>query len=167
MEGKVFRSRVSALYIPIFGALLYLGWFTSKISGSFVGLIIFGVCVVFCIFGFRSLYYVLTEKEIRIYYLWGSKPYGRIFTSAITSVERTYSPAQGPAASAKRLRFRFKRGYKWHLYFSNSLFAITIVPLISPDREQEFLETLKAYNSDIHININDKKGWWRFWDWDF
>ena len=148
---------------------MFLGWLMSKITGSFEVLLIFGACIVFCVLAFRSMYYVLTDKEIQIYFLWGiaGKPYGRIFISAITSVERTYSPAQSPAASAKRLRFRFKKGYKWHLFFSNSSFAITIVPLISPAREQEFLEALKALNLDININVIDKKGWWwKFLDWD-
>ena len=110
MGKKVFRTRFGALYIVIYGALLYLGWFTSKISGSFVGLIIMGVCVMLSVFAFSSMYYVLTDKEIQIYYLWciAGKPYGRIFISAITSVERSYSPAQGTAGSAKRLRFHFK-----------------------------------------------------------
>jgi len=170
MKQKVFRSRIGVYYFIFFGALLCFGWYDySRISGSFSGLIIIGVCIIFCVFAFYSGYYVLTDKEIRIYYMWGiaGKPYGRILISAITSVERTYSPAQSPAASAKRLRFRFKKGYKWRLFFSNSPFVIIIAPLISPVREQEFLETLKALNPDIHINVHDKKRWWRFLIWDF
>jgi len=165
MEKKVFRSRISLLYVPVFGTLLYFGWFISKVSGNFLGLIIIGVTTVFCIFTFRSMRYVLTEKEIRMYFLWIN--IGKIFISGIASVERSYNPFGAPATSAKRLRFNFKRGYKWHAYFSNSPFLVTILPSISPVREREFLETLKILNPDIQINVNDKKGWWRFWDWDF
>ena len=165
MGEKTFRSRLSTQYIILFGALLFLGWHFSKIEG----LLIVGSCVVFSVFAFRSLYYVLTDKEIEVYYLWGiaGKPFGRFFISTIDSVERSYSPVSCPAASAKRLRFRFKRGCKWHLFFNNSLLAVIIMPMISPVREQEFLEGLKAINPEIHIDINDKKGlWWRFWGWD-
>jgi hypothetical protein len=38
--------------------------------------------------------------------------------------------------------------------------------LISPVREQEFLEALKTVNPSIQITVSDKKGVWRFWDWD-
>ena len=165
MEKKVFRSRISLLYIPIFGLLLLLGWFPSKISGNSVGLIIMGITIVFALFAFLSIRYVLTCKEISVYYLWFNV--GKIYISAITSVERSYNPLSALAASAKRLRFNFKRGYKWDVHFSNSPFLVTILPSISPVREQEFLETLKTINPDIQINVIDKKGWWRFWDWDF
>ena len=169
MEGKIFRSRVSALFVFIFGALLLFALFTYKTYGSFGGIITVGVCIVFCIFAFRSMYYVLTDKEIQIYYMWGmiGKPYGKIFLSEINTVERSYSPAQSPAASAKRLRFSFNKGYKWQRFFNNTSFAITMIPMISPVREQEFLDALKALNPNIDINVNNQKGWWRFWDWDF
>jgi len=164
MEKKVFRSRVSVLYVPILGALLCIGWFASKSSGNFVPLIILGSCTVFTLFAFRSINYVLTDKEIFVYYFGFNT--GKFFISAISSVERSYNPFAGAAASAKKLQFQFKRGYKWDRYFSESPFLQTILPLISPVREQEFLETLKSINPNIQINVTDKKGWWRFWDWD-
>ena len=37
---------------------------------------------------------------------------------------------------------------------------------VSPVREQEFIETLKAINPDIEINVSDKKGIWRILGWD-
>ena len=162
MEGKVFRSRVSTLYIFFFGVLLYLGW----ILGGLTGFVIFGILLVFCLFVFRSMYYVLNNKEILVYYSWGlfGKPFGRIRISAITFVERSYNPYNAPAASLKRLRIRFKKEYIWMRFFTS---WATGLPLISPVREQEFLEMLKAINPDIQIKVNDKKGWWRFWDWDF
>ena len=160
MERKVFRSRISVLFIPIFVAFLFFGWFMSKVSGDFVGLIIIGICFIFGFFAIRSLYYVVTNSEIQVYYMWGfmGKPFSRMLISAITSVERSYYP-YAAATSLKRLRIRFKKGYKWYRY--------GFIPVISPVREQEFLETLKAINPNIQIDVNDKKGWWRIWDWDF
>jgi len=164
MEKKVYRSRISLLYVPIFGALLCSAWFTYKNSGHFAPLVIMGTITIFAVFSFNTIRYVITGKEIQIYYLWFRM--GKIFISEIASIERSYNPLNATAASAKRLRLHFKRGYKWHVYFSNSPFLITILPSISPVREQDFFETLKTLNPNIQINVVDKKGWWRFWDWD-
>ena len=165
MEKKVFKSRVGMIYIHILIALLFIGWSASKSSGNYVPLIILGSCAVFAFFAFRSIKYILTEKEIVVYYLGFNT--GKFFLSAITSVERSYNPLDAPAASGKRLRFKFKEGYKWSRYFSNSPFFIILNPAISPVREEEFLETLKAINPNIQINVTDKKGlWWRFLGWD-
>ena len=169
MEEKNFRfrSRVSALYIIIFGALLYLGWIVSGLTG----LIIFGIVIIFCGFTFFSIHYVLTDREIQVYHSWGlfGKPFGKIYISAIVSVERSYNPLNAPAASLKRLLFHFKKGYKWHHFLpvSENPLAMIMYPSISPVREQELLEILKTINPNIQINVNDKKGWWRFWNWDF
>ena len=164
MEKKTYRSRISVLYVLMFGSLLFLGWYIIKTTGDSVGLIISGIIAVWSIFAFRSIRYVLTEKEIQFHYLWGIR--GKIYISAIASIERSYNPFNALAASMKRLHFHFKKGYKWHVYFSNSPFLVIILPSISPVREQEFLETLKIINPNIQINVSDKKGWWRFWDWD-
>ena len=157
MKREKYRSRVSALFIPIFGAFLYLGWTTS----GFIGLTFFGTPIVFCIFGFYSMYYVVTDREILCYYSWGlfGKPFVRIPISGITSVERSHNPWNGLAVSLKRLRLRFDRSYRWNPPWP-------CLPLVSPVREREFLETLKTINPNIQINVNDKKGWWCFWDWD-
>ena len=168
MEGKVFRSRVSFIYVLIFGALLLFGWYFYNLLGGLVGLIgliIIWILTIFIPFALRSMYYVLTDKEIQIYYLWGMR--GKFFISAISSVQRSYNQLNAPAASLKRLGFHFRKGYKWDVYFSSSPFFVTALPSISPVREQEFLETLKTLNPNIHINVTDKKRvWWRFWDWD-
>jgi hypothetical protein len=162
MEKKVFRSRISLLYILFFGIFIFHGWF---IGGKIP--ITLGIILILCLFVISSMRYVLTDKEIHLYYLWGSILVGTIFISGISSVERSYNPFSALAASVKRLHFRFKKGYKWLTYFSNSPFLIVVFPSISPVREQEFLETLKSLNPNIQINVIDKKGlWWRFWGWD-
>jgi hypothetical protein len=38
--------------------------------------------------------------------------------------------------------------------------------LISPVREQEFIQELKSLNPNIVINVPEKKGLWRIQDWD-
>ena len=38
--------------------------------------------------------------------------------------------------------------------------------LISPVREQEFIEDLKAINPDIYVRIPIKEGIWRIYNWD-
>ena len=171
MEGKIFRSNISISFLIIMGVLfcaivystgIKYGSFFNPHSYFFIGIFIL------IVFAYLSIYYVLTDKEIEIYYLCGlfGKPFGKIYIPAITSVERSYNPLNAPAGALKRLRFQFKRGYKWHnfLPLSKNPFIIVIYPSISPVREQEFLEILKKINPDIQIKINDKKGWWRFWD---
>ena len=49
---------------------------------------------------------------------------------------------------------------------NGQVFRSRISVLISPDREQEFIEELKAVNPGIYVNIPESKGIWRFWDWD-
>jgi hypothetical protein len=81
----------------------------------------------------------------------------------IISVERTYDILSAPAASLKRLRLRFKKKVK-----KSNFMTWQTIPywLISPVREQEFVEALKTINPDIYIKISDKKGAWRIQDWD-
>jgi len=164
MEKKIFRSRISVLLIVFLVVFhLGLGYMMSVSFDSFFNLgtyLLIG-SFVFMVLAFRSFYYVLTEKEIQIYYLWGlqGKPYPhKIPISSIISAERSYTLIG--VGSFKTIRFRLKKGYKWQ----NSLWTST--PSVSPVREKEFVEMLKILNPNIQVNINDKEGWWRFWDLD-
>jgi hypothetical protein len=75
----------------------------------------------------------------------------------IVLVKRSYNPLSSPAASLKRLC----------LYCKKYLGTVNqICFLISPVREQEFLDILKSINPDIDIQVTEKQGKWRFWDWD-
>jgi hypothetical protein len=69
-------------------------------------------------------------------------------------VERSYNPLSSPAASLKRLRIGLGGKAKFPYM------------LISPVKEQEFIEELKAVNPDIYVRVPDKKGIWRVHDWD-
>lgn len=81
-------------------------------------------------------------------------PSGTVEIKDIESVERSYNPLSSPAASLKRLSIRLGGKSKYPFM------------LISPVREKEFLEELKAINPDIDVSVPDKKGSWRIQDWD-
>jgi len=161
MEKKVFRSRISVLMMVFILSILSIPLITVIRSGNIfnsefytiVG-VLFGVLlfIVLLMYGFR---YEITNKYIQLS-TWGTCKNNRPL-SEIVSVERSYNILSSPAASLKRLRIKFKKENK---------FSIISYWLISPVREHEFLETLKKYNPDIHINVSNEKGWWRIWDWD-
>jgi len=151
MERKVFRSRISVaiviiITVPILIPLIPMireGNIFNPAFYTMIGVIAF-VVLLFC--GIR---YELTDSHFKVK-MWGEVP-----LSEIVSVERSYNILSSPAASLKRLKIRFQKGYKFFSFI-----------LISPVCEQEFLETLKKLNPDIYIRVPDKKGWWRIWDWD-
>jgi hypothetical protein len=154
-EEKVFRSRISVLF---FGFILaaFIGSIISvndpdrlvvtdqvicKLGGVFllVFVTICGIC------------YVISDNKLCLKIMWFI-PFGCMNIADIVSVKRTYNPLASPAGSLKRLRVRFtNNSFGW---------------LISPSREQEFIEALKAINPDISVNIPERKGKWRIWDWD-
>jgi hypothetical protein len=93
--------------------------------------------------------YEIANDNLRIS-IWGT-----CFTSCqisqIVSVKRSYHPCTPQVAgSFKKLKI-IKTGFPY---------------LISPVREQEFLDALKEINPNSSICVSNTKGWWRFWDWD-
>jgi hypothetical protein len=77
--------------------------------------------------------------------------------SDIASIKRSYYLFDIPtntSASFKKLRIQFVRKTKYPYIH------------VSPVREQEFIEELKAINPDIYVNVPVKKGKWRILDWD-
>jgi hypothetical protein len=107
--------------------------------------------IVGSVFGLR---YIVTDEKLLVRCC--GIPSASIAIADIYSVERTYNPLASAAASLKRLAVYTKR--------SNGY--LKVIMLISPAREQEFLDTLKAINPSIQIHVTDKKGKWRIWDWD-
>jgi len=152
-SAKVFRTRVSvllngfilALFIPLF--VQSINYQTNEtmyiLGGSFL----------FIVLIFAGMRYVISDGMLclKMWFI----PSGSTKISNIVSVERSYNPLSSPAGSLKRLRISFKKGSKYPFM------------LISPVREKEFIEELKTVNPDINVKIPDKKGMWRFWDWDF
>ena len=154
MKRKVFRSRVSVLLISFFLLPILPVFIAIVRSGNIFNpgfYVLIGICA-FVVFIFSGVRYEITDKEL-MFSTWGTCK-ASCPLSKILSVERSYNPLSSPAMSLKRLKICFKKGYKWPF------------TLISPVREQEFLETLKTYNPNIYIRVNNKKGWWRIWDWD-
>jgi len=109
------------------------------------GVLLFGILIITgmrCVISGEKLYlkmWFISNRGVNI--------------SDIVLVKRSYNPIASHAASFKRLSIHFKTG--------------GIFWLISPVREKEFIEALKAINPNIYVHIPEKTGkWWRFWDWD-
>lgn len=143
---KNFRSRISVLllgliFIPIALSMLQ--------QNSKVDIYVIGGSFLFVIFIFTGIRYIISGNKIlmKIWFI----PIGSINILEISSLKRSYNPLSSPACSLKRLA----------AYRSDNLYA-----LLSPAREQEFLEELKAINPRIQLNVSTKRGLWRIWDWD-
>ena len=146
---KVFRSRIGVtfflLVLPAFVWVFFYPYNENR--------------VLYIVVGGSMLFLVLLITGMRVV-ISGNKLFLRIWfisntgvnIADINSVERSYNPIASHAASFKRLSIHFKTGRMFWL--------------ISPVREKEFIEALKAINSDIRINIPEKKGKWRILDWD-
>lgn len=149
---KIFRSRISvlltvfvlAIFIPIFILI-----FQNK---SYERIYVIGGIFIFIIFLFTGMRYIISESKL-FFKMWFI-PGWNINIAYIRSVERSYNPLSSPAASLKRLRISLDKKAKYPYM------------LISPVREQEFIDELKAVNPDIDVNVPEKKGIWRMWDWD-
>ena len=154
MERKVFRSRISVVLTGFLLIIMLPPLIQIIRSGNIFNpgfYVLMGV-IVFIILLFCGMRYELTDNHFKFKML-GVTGF-KVPLSVIVSVERSYNALSSPATSLKRLKIQFKKGYKYPF------------TLISPAREQEFLDTLKKYNPDIYIRVNNKKGWWRIWDWD-
>jgi hypothetical protein len=149
MGKKIFRTRISVLLsfllvvVPLCCAILALPPLRWGVLGIVTGTLLL------ITFMFVSTRYIIDGSELKIS---GCMLGSRIAISNITSVKRSYSPLSAPASSLKRLEVKLRK---------NSFI------LVSPVREQEFIDALKAANPNIQINVHDKQGRWRLWDWDF
>jgi predicted ABC-type sugar transport system permease subunit len=146
---KVFRSRISVLLIFTVLLILILVSFNDA-HKSYAELCILAGTFLFFILILVGMRYIISGNNLylRIWFI----PSGEMNIANIATVERSYNPLSSPAASLKRLRIRFVNGLFW---------------LISPVREQEFIEALKAVNPNIDVKLPvRKKGIWRIWDWD-
>lgn len=156
MERKVFRSRMSVLLIAFILMMMLPGFIPTIRSGNIFnpGFYVMTGVMMFIVFIFGGIRYIITDKQLLVK-MWGVQ-YGSVPLTHIKSVKRSYCLLSSPAASLKRLRLiiKFKKGIDWP-------FA-----LISPVREQEFLEKLKEINPDIDIHVKNRKAWYRIWDWD-
>jgi len=152
MEKKVFRSRISVLLVGFILAIIIPTFIPVIHYGNNEGLYIAGGILIFLALLITGMRYVISNGRLSVK-MWFI-PNGSVDIMNIVSVKRTYNPLSSPAASLKRL----------YINFNNR----TLLPfwLISPDREQEFIEALKAINPNITVNVPERKGKWRIWDWD-
>ena len=146
---KVFRSRISLLLSAITLAIFVSVSIPIFQSGTYDGLHILGGTLFFIIFLFTGIRYIISGERLylKIWFI----PMGSTNIADMMSVKRSYNPLSSPAASLKRLRINFRSGICW---------------LISPAGEKRFIEELKAVNPDIEIDVADRKGALRVWDWD-
>ena len=146
---KVFRSRISVLLIGFLLAV-FIPISIPIIKNMIISeLLIVGGIFLFIVFLFSGMRYVISDNKLYVK-IW-MIPIGNADILSITSVERSYNFLSSPAASLKRLRLK---GSKCQYM------------LISPIREAEFIEELKAINPNINVNVPVKKGVWRIQDWD-
>ena len=151
-DREVFRSRYSIILIIIL-LLPMIHIIYSIIERPnypmIIGLLILG----FVIFIVAGIKYVITDSRL-IFKTWFIKNV-EISIYSIEKIERTYIPLASNAGSFKRLGGIFKKGSKYPSFF-----------LISPKNEERFLEKLKQINPKIKVRVTNKKGFYRFWDWD-
>ena len=152
MENKkVFRSRISVLML-IFILAIFVPITMPMIKFMIIpGLWIMGITFLFVVFIFSGIRYVITDNYLS-FNTWGTCKHDFPIWR-IVSIKRSYNLLSSPAASLKRLC----------VDCSGADFPYL---LVSPVREREFIETLKAINPNIRVDVTDKKGWWRNWDWD-
>lgn len=151
-EKKVFRSRISVLLLGLILAIFIpvsLPMFQHKI---YSGMCILGGTFAFIVLLFTGMRYIISGNKLYVK-IW-MIPIGSVKISDIVSVERSYNPLSSPAGSLKRLRIGSGKRTKYSYM------------LISPVREQEFIEDLKAINPNISVHVPIKKRVWRIHDWD-
>jgi hypothetical protein len=159
-QGKKFRSRVSVIMLIFLLASLLSPFVLISIVCAVTGnWSVFTAIILICVFGVLPLLFTLfcalpyctcivTETTLHI-------AFDKIPIADICRIKRSYNPLSAPAASFKRLAvYRTVNGKQ------------KLSALISPVREQEFLDTLKAINPSIQISVTNKRRFWRLGDWD-
>jgi len=156
---KEFRTRVSVLLIGVMLALCIISasiFMVLYISyGQLRPMLLYPLP--YMLFLLPNGRYIIDENKL--YFTSWYIPSGSVKISNIASVKRSYtlqgSPAYFPASasSLKKLCVCSVDGARW---------------LISPVKEEEFIQELKAINPDIEIDVDvpAKKGLQCIMDWD-
>jgi hypothetical protein len=148
---EVFRSRFSIVLILII-LIAFLLVLKSLIRSPDIASIVAFIVFVLIISVVSGINYVIDNDHL-IFRTWRIEN-GRISIHSIVNVERSYFALASNAGSLKRLYGKTKKGSKIPIF------------LISPINEEKFLERLKQINPDIVIKVENKTGFFRFWDWD-
>ncbi len=149
---KVFRSRISVLIIVSILVIFILPSIPIIQEKIYLAMYGMGGTLLFIVLIYTGIRYVISDDIL--FWKIGFLPFGSVNIADIVSVERSYNPLSAPAASLKRLRIGFGRKAKYPY------------TLISPVKEQEFIEELKKINPNIYVRVPEKTGIWRIWDWD-
>ena len=154
MEKKVFRSRIGVLpfgviFLIVLMQIISMVFLTNASTSEIY--VLAGSMLILVVL-LRGIWYVVDPQKGLITIKFLGIPFHKVEIMNIISVERLYNIAGAAAASCKRLNIRERNGEPYRL--------------ISPVRENEFLEMLTKQNPDIRINVGDKKAWYRIWDWD-
>ena len=156
---KVFRSRISVFFIVFMLVIVVMAFTPIFQHGIYQGMNSLVFIFMFLVFLFCGIRYIVSGNKLylKIWFI----PVGSLSIENIISMERSYKqPFSSPSASFKRLRIDLT-GVKF-----GSKGAKFPYLLISPVKEQEFIEELKAVNPDIIVHVPVKKGIWHFQDWD-
>jgi len=158
---KVFRSRISVLPVVFMLVMFIFALIPIFQRAIYQGMNIFVIMFLFFAFVLFGIRYVISGDTLCLKVWMIHK--GSVNIADIISVERSYKqpPLQAsPAASFKKLRLDLTG-----VTFGSKRAKFPYL-LISPVREQEFIEELKAINPDIIVDVPVKKGIWRIQDWD-
>ena len=151
-QKKVFRSRVSILLTTLTLAIYTLVSIPVIQDMTHIGIFVLGGTLFLLIFLFTGMRYIISGNKLYIK-IWFIRTLSVNITD-ILWVRRSYNPLSSAAASLKRLRISLNKNAKYPFI------------LISPAREQQFLEELKAINPNIVFNVPGKTGLLPVWDWD-
>jgi len=147
---KVFRSRFSVVFFGIFLSILIRCAIPPIIVPA---LCIISGTVIFIALFIGGIRYIILEDNLYLK-IW-TIPYWTVKISSIKSVERSYKllvPALSGSFRGMRITYLGKV----------SLCSI----LITPAREQEFIEQLEKIKPNIYVRVPVKRRVWCFLDWD-
>lgn len=149
---KIFRSRISVLLILSTLAIFIPVSMPIVQNKAYEGMYVLGGSFFLLMFLLTGMRYVISGSKLtfKIWFI----PSWSVDIADIRSVKRSYNLLSSPAASLKRLHITLNRETKYPDI------------LISPVKEQKFIDELKSINPGINVNVHEKKGIWRIWGWD-
>ena len=153
-EKKTFRSRIRVLLTVFILAAFTPAIFSAYRHGTgHPGVYMIGGTILIATALFTGMRYTISGGKLS-FSLWRIRCWS-VDIADIRSVWRSYNPVSSPAASLKRRCVSFRKSSKFPDIF------------ISPPRERQFLDKLKAANPEIVVNVPEKRcSLWRVWDWD-
>jgi len=147
---KVYRSRFSVVFFGIFLAMFIRFAIPPIIVPA---LFIIGITVILIALLIGGMRYIILEDKLYLK-IW-TTPFLSIKITSIKSVERSYNfflPKLSGSFKGTRITYLGKVSF------------CSIV--ITPAKEQDFIEQLKKINPNISVSVPVKKKIWCIFDWD-